>query len=135
MSTNKYVMCDEYAIGTSVVGLHSLEHLGIPFPSRSSFNPFSVRNVAGDKRVIGDGFPSAVWEWEESMLRGSMSNLMSFLAESEESAYVYIRTTKNSYSQWGNYLCVMQRAILVPVGQGVGAWQPVSVQFSAMVEQ
>lgn len=135
MNTNRYAICPEFAIGTSVVGLKRLDYLGIPFPTRAPFSPVSVRNVGGDKRVYGDGFASCVWEWEENVLRSAMGNLMSFITSIEESGYVYIRTLKNIYSQWGNYYCVEARPILVPVGQNVGAFQPVSVQFTALVEQ
>lgn len=135
MSKNPYYMCPEYKIGASVAGLVQLDYLGIPFPTRSSFSPFSVRNVAGDKRVYGDGFPSCEWVWEPGLTRAQISNLLSFITAGDASGYVYIRTTKNTYSSFYNFYTVMIVPELEPVGYHVGAFNTVSMQFTGMVQQ
>lgn len=136
LGIDRNYMCPEYSIGTSVNGLWRLDYLRIPFPIRSPFVPYSVRNVGGDKLVVGDGFPSCAWVWEPALDRGALSRLMEFIGAGLYSASVYIRTTDNTNYRFNNYLAVMATPqTLTPVGHNVGAFETVTVNFTALVQQ
>lgn len=132
---NAHYMCPDYKLGTSVNGLVRLDYLGIPFPTRSPFNPFSVRNVAGNKLTVGDGFPHCIWEFSPALTRGQWQSLLSFIGTGVASAYVYIRTTNNDTSSFANYYAVMNLPDLTPVGYHVGAFEEVRVPFTGLVLQ
>lgn len=136
LDISRHFMCPEYSIGTSVNGLWRLDYLNIPFPIRTPFVPYSVRNVGGNKLVTGDGFPSCSWIWEPALDRGPLSRLLEFIGAGLFSAYVYIRTTDNTNYRFNNYLAVMAvPQELTPVGHNVGAFDAVTVAFTALVQQ
>lgn len=134
--SNPFYNCPEWALSLTSVGtLVRLDRLGIPFPVRSPFSPYSVRNVAGNKLVVGDGFPSCTWEWAPAgMTREQWARLQSFLG-SATSAFVYLRTTNLSESAFANYRGVMALPTLTPVGYNVSAFEPITLPFTGLVLQ
>ncbi len=137
MGIRKYLACPEYALSlVSTATLVQLNALGVPFPTRTPFVPYGVLNTAGNKLVVGDGFPSCVWEWADAGLtREVWARLYAFIGSGNASAYVYLRTTGIDESMFANYYGVMQLPPLEPVGYNVRAWQALSVKFSGLVAQ
>ena len=136
MGLARYLDCAEFALSlTSVGSLVRLPALGIPDPNRYTFNPYGVINVAGNKLRVGDGFPSATWEWSEAGLsREVASRLQAFLA-GQQSAYVYFRTPNNSEAPFANYFGVLTLPLLVSVGFNISAFEPMTWTFNALVAQ
>ena len=52
-----------FAIGTSVVGLATLDSLGIVDP-KSSFQPYSAAYKGADGIKKGQGYAKAIWHWD-----------------------------------------------------------------------
>lgn len=136
MGLARYLNCPEFAISLTSVGtLKRLPDIGIPDPSRYTFSPFGVINVAGNKLRVGDGFPSAAWEWPDAGLtREVTARLLAFLS-GLQSAYVYFRTPNNSEAPYANYYGVLSLPLLVPVGDDISAFEPMTWQFNALVLQ
>lgn len=135
MSIARYFKCPEFALSLVSVGtLVSLPRLGIPYPTRPTFNPYGVVNVAGNKLAVGDGFPSGGWEYADvGILREAWLRYNAFLSGAA-SAYVYLRT--QDYGEaYANYYGVMRLPTLVPVGYNVQAWQPFTISFTGLVLQ
>ncbi len=128
--------CPEWALShISVATLVRLDLLGIPFPTSSPFRPYSVLNTAGNKLVVGDGFPSCTWQWTPAVMgRNQWARLAEFLGGAS-SAFVYLRTTNNNQRSFANYYGVMALPPLVPVGFNVRAFETPALVFSALVAQ
>ena len=137
MGFSRFLNCPEWALSTvSVNTLLRLDRLGIPFPTRSPFVPYSVKNVAGNKLLVGDGFPSCAWEYAPTaMTREQWARLKAYIGTGVASAFVYLRTTNDDESAFANYYGVMQLPTLVPVGYNVSAFEPLTIQFTALVAQ
>jgi len=136
MGLSRYLNCAEFALSLTGVGsMVRLPALGIPNPNRYTFTPYGVLNVAGNKLRVGDGFPSATWEWAEAGLSREVAQRLQNFLSGAQSAYVYFRTPNNSEAPFANYLGVLTLPLLVPVGYNVSAFEPMTWQFNALVQQ
>lgn len=135
MGIARYFKCPEYGLSlVSANAIVPLNRLGIPFPTRAPFVPYSVVNVAGNKLAIGDGFPTCQWEYADAGITRDVWIRYNAFLSGVASAYVYLRTQdyNESYSNWYG---VLRLPTLVPVGYGVQAWQPFTISFTGLVQQ
>lgn len=136
MGFAKFYQCPEWAL--SLVGVSSLvrlDYLGLAFPVRSPYVPYSVTNIAGNKLAIGDGFPSCEWQYPDAGLTREMWARFNAFLGGAAGAFVYLRTTNNDESGFANFYGMMKMPPLNPAGYNVRAYDPLTIQFSALVEQ
>lgn len=85
-------MRKQYAIGTTQETMQYLFQLGVPEP-RSEYKPFAIAVQTGGLGVLGQGFPTDLWDWNmirepaRAVLKGFCPGL---------SAQVYVRTYNDS---------------------------------------
>lgn len=95
----------QYSIGTAADNLQNLEDdLGILPPHPAPFTEWAVTYEAGDGMEHGDGFPSAVWNWDY-LSAAHVATLRTYCPN--RSAHVYIKTIKADMQTYGTYYCVM----------------------------
>jgi len=94
-----------------LIGLQTLDSLGITYSPDATYRAFSVVDILGDMSAEGNGFESATWHWN-AMGPGDADILYAFL-NGDISVPIYIRTrlnrlnvTKDDY-EWGTFSAVM----------------------------
>lgn len=134
---NPIRFCGEYKLGTTQNNMMLLIDLGIPEPVNYLYDEFSIRSVAGDKTIYGDGFPSAQWEFL-GLTQSQLGRLRQYL--SGGSGVVTIRTPTNDIlgDMWSNFTAIMASPQLAGpdgkrVGYNVPAYQSVIIHFTGLV--
>lgn len=124
------IICPDYKLGTTLIGLTRLPALGIPDPWNAPYNPFSVRNQSGDGLIQGQGFPFTTWQWP-SLSYAQAANLMRFISTDMASVKLYLRTRLPS-GVFANFYGVLVRPVLDGTdGAPSDQQQDVFTEFSA----
>jgi hypothetical protein len=97
-------MTDAYKIGTSLVGMVTLDSLGIPDP-KGIYRPYTEAVNLGDGTVRGAGYPTAEWQWG-FLTQTQREALRDYCAGASASVYIETTTTENS-DEYKDFLAVM----------------------------
>jgi hypothetical protein len=132
--------CVDFQIGTSATTMRDITWYGIPYPTESPYQPYSVVRKCGDGTEKGYGFPACTWEWE-TLSQAQLDNLLSFFAHNTDASVdVYIRTYKDTGNEraTGDFQVKMFRPMDgsgKTLQGGTRFWyRGVTVRFSHMIE-
>lgn len=129
-------MASSYKIDDTLVGLTSLDALGIIADPRSDFQPFADTIIDGAGGVHGIGFPVVEWHWDV-MRTGEADILAAFLAGAA-SANVFIQTKTNRLSTGDAYTFKKYSAVMVwPTSEDIQSKRALglTIRFTQLVEQ
>lgn len=105
---------DTFMIDDTLVGLKTLEEIGVSIDPDASYRPFSVVDKLGDGSTEGNGFPVATWHFV-GLEPGEADILYDFL-NGNISAPIYFRTRLNRLNvgvtdyQWATFSGIMNWA-------------------------
>jgi len=117
----------EYEIGATAGARVNLETQVVNPPSGIRYQYFSVEKTRGDGLVVGDGYPTCIWQFE--YLSSTMYNIFLTLLGGEESAVVSIKTRLPTKAYATYATCIMHK----PTGeQKPGGWFGVSIRFTRL---
>jgi len=119
-----------YEIGTTYENMKNVEDLYVDFPppQGKQLEESTVVRYAVDGRAYGDGFPTALWEWD--YLSQDMLNALLLYLNYQESYPVYIRT-RDVLGIYAYYTAIMHRPrVDQDMIQEFGGWRQVRVRFS-----
>ena len=132
--------CPDYQIGLSSTTMKKVTWYGIPFPSESPFQPYSVVRKCGNGDEKGYGFPSCAWIWE-ALSQSQLDNLLSlFTNDTDATIDLYIRTYKDTGNQreTADFSAKMFRPLdgngKTPQPRSRFWYRGISVRFAHMVE-
>jgi hypothetical protein len=120
-----------YEIGDTYENMVNIEDLGLPPPSGSEFEDYSVENIAGNGLVYGDGYPTAQWPFDilSQAAFNALCNYVNNQYTTGASAQVYIKTKKRD-GTYATYTAIIHQ----PKGKrppvSGGYWRDVTVEFT-----
>lgn len=117
-----------FEIGSTLVGIATLDSLTIPLPEAQFVN-YSSSSVIGDGRIRGNGYPQAIWHY--GYLKEAKYDLLIAFC-STASAFVYFSTLTNGNSYARYY------GIMIPPDRYVirsGRYVDVTFTFTGLVAQ
>lgn len=128
-------MASDFKIGSTLVGIASLDTLGIIANPNPSFQPYAEQVQDGAGVVHGVGLPVAEWHWD--VMRAGESDILAAFLGGAASATVYIRTRTNRLTT-GAYTFKTYSAVMIwPLSEDVQSKRNLSltIQFRNLVEQ
>lgn len=119
-------MASELEIGTTLVGLATLDSLGIILP-KTSYTPHSSLLRLGDGTVKGMGWPTATWHW--NIISATQKAILRTYSTGA-SEIIFIRTKLND-GTYEDFECVM----IWPPNDEISATRSLSftIQFQRLV--